>query len=431
MLGQQTKRGQHKRQILLCLAGLTPQIVTETLYVLIVEKGERVDEIRVITTLIGEDKIRSMLLDPKEGRFHAFCRDFGIASGTIKFDRSCIHILEGPEGRLEDIRNEAENEHVANQICEIVRKLTEDSDTRLHASVAGGRKTMSVYLTAAMQLFGRADDRLSHVLVSEKFETHPHFFYKPPEARNLEIKDRLTGKVDQVSTEEAEIHLAEIPFIRLRGLLDLKDEFGETRPDYGAFVERAQKNLEFQERAYELVIVPSTYTISMGSRKARLTPREFLIYVLFASFRAGGGAKGGGITLDAIGQNDLEVIFRYITAVREGKFPAGGEGSLPLADAIDEAQPRGLDPAECTSFPGFEFLETLFEEIETQHKNRKDAENVKETFAQVISKIRRKIEQARLPQRCAIVNQAGKGESALYAIDIEPERIVHAGGEAD
>jgi len=81
---------------------------------------------------------------------------------------------------LPDIRSVEDNTFAANQICEIVRELSLTSHTSLHASAAGGRKTMSIYLTAAMQLFGRAQDRLSHVLVSEDFETHPDFFYIPP-----------------------------------------------------------------------------------------------------------------------------------------------------------------------------------------------------------------------------------------------------------
>ena len=44
----------NKKQILLCAAGMTPQIVTETLWALTQERGERIDEIRVMTTLAGK-----------------------------------------------------------------------------------------------------------------------------------------------------------------------------------------------------------------------------------------------------------------------------------------------------------------------------------------------------------------------------------------
>ena len=167
----------HTRHLLLCVAGLTPQIITETLYALTQQQRERIDEIRVITTLRGRNRIVQSLLDPQQGRFTAFCRDYGIDPASIAFSEETITLLRTPDGRmLDDIRSVDDNGHAANQICEIVRELTRDPRTRLHASAAGGRKTMSIYLTAAMQLFGRTQDRLSHVLVSEPFETHPEFY---------------------------------------------------------------------------------------------------------------------------------------------------------------------------------------------------------------------------------------------------------------
>ena len=212
-------------------------------FVLSPPKHERIDEIRVITTLSGRNRIVQSLLHPQQGRFTAFCRDYGIDPASIAFSEETITLLRTPDGRmLDDIRSVDENGHAANQICEIVRELTRDPRTRLHASAAGGRKTMSIYLTAAMQLFGRAQDRLSHVLVSEPFETHPEFYYVPeprckcetgrgttaqaaihladipPEPRTLQVRDRQ-GQTRPLSTAQAAIHLADIPFIRLRGLI--------------------------------------------------------------------------------------------------------------------------------------------------------------------------------------------------------------------
>src|SRR5262249_27495845 len=162
--------------------------------------GERVDEIRVLTTLGGRDKIMSgvaggrgrpeeSLLHPQAGQFFNFCRDYQITPTAIKFDETSITLLRTPDGRsLADIRTPEENEYAGDQICKIVCELGKDPNVRLHASAAGGRKTMSIYLTAAMQLFGRAQDTLSHVLVNEEFETHPDFFYIPPTPRLLQTR---------------------------------------------------------------------------------------------------------------------------------------------------------------------------------------------------------------------------------------------------
>ena len=149
-----------QKHILLCVAGGTPAIITETLWAL-KERGERVDEIRVITTREGQRKVKHLLLDEKEGRFHRFLRDFPEV-GNIKFDENSLYLLtrrgvgvpsprDPDEERLEDILTDEDNDQVANQICEIVRELAADQSLRLHASVAGGRKTMGLYLMAALK----------------------------------------------------------------------------------------------------------------------------------------------------------------------------------------------------------------------------------------------------------------------------------------
>ena len=89
--------------------------------------------------------------------------------------------LHTTEGRLlSDIRNAADNEAIADAITAVVRELTADADCAVHASIAGGRKTMGFYLGYALSLLGRSQDRLSHVLISSPFESNPEFFYPTP-----------------------------------------------------------------------------------------------------------------------------------------------------------------------------------------------------------------------------------------------------------
>src|SRR5215213_7534221 len=132
---------ENKRNILLCVAGATPQIITETLYALTQQQNPKVkiDEIRVITTLEGRNRVVATLLDKEKGMFYQFCDDFGIAADSITFDETCISLLRTRDGRtLEDIRTPEENELAGDQICEIVRELCKDENTRIFASAAGG-----------------------------------------------------------------------------------------------------------------------------------------------------------------------------------------------------------------------------------------------------------------------------------------------------
>src|SRR5438067_4885642 len=264
--------GEEARRVLLCVAGLTPQIITESLYVLMVERGERVDEVRVITTLGGRRRIVELLLEPSGGRFFEFCREYGFDPARIRFDETTIELLHRPCGTaLEDIRTVEENVYAGDQICEIVRALTADAGVRLHASAAGGRKTMGIYLTAAMQLFGRVQDCLSHVLVGEDFETHPDFFYKPRAARTLRTRD---GR--EVSTASVEIYLADIPFIRLRGLGSVWP--GGDAASYGELVRRTQDDLDLAESAQEMRLDLRERAVVVADRSVHLPPREFFYY---------------------------------------------------------------------------------------------------------------------------------------------------------
>lgn len=186
---------------LLCITGLTPQVVTETLYALARDPEPRLPrEIRLLSTAEGVERARLTLLSDEPGWFARLCRDYGLP--PIRFDADCLHVLTDRDGApLRDIRNAAENAAAADSITEWVRRLTEDADTPLHVSLAGGRKTMSFFAGYALSLFGRPQDRLSHVLVAAPFESHPGFFYPtpyphviyapPPDQRPLDTRDAV------------------------------------------------------------------------------------------------------------------------------------------------------------------------------------------------------------------------------------------------
>ena len=202
----------YPRRILLCVAGLSPQIVTETLYALTVIGEPRFvpTEIHLLTTAEGAERARLTLLSEEPGWFHRLRRDYGLPE--IRFTLDTLHLLRAADGRpLNDIREVADNEALADAITAKVRELTTDPDSAVHASIAGGRKTMGFYLGYALSLFGRPQDRLSHVLVSSPFENHPEFFYPPATPRRL-----ATQGGQHIDTAEARVTLARIPVVRLR-----------------------------------------------------------------------------------------------------------------------------------------------------------------------------------------------------------------------
>ncbi|MDQ3918305.1 MAG: CRISPR-associated ring nuclease Csm6 [Acidobacteriota bacterium] len=379
-----------ERRVLLCVAGLTPQIITESLYVLMVERGERVDEVHVITTLGGRRRIMELLLEPGGGKFFEFCREYGFDPAAVRFDEATIELLRRADGpALEDIRTVEENVYAGDQICEVVRGLTAEAGVRVHASAAGGRKTMGIYLTAAMQLFGRVQDCLSHVLVSEEFETHPEFFYKPREPRMLRTRD---GR--EVSTASAEIYLADIPFIRLRGL-DAGWP-GGAGGSYGELVRRTQADLDLAESAQEMRLDLRGNSVTVADRSVRLPRREFFYYLLFIHLRRLGRGHGGFVALEEIGREDLEAVFRLITAA--------------------EGRERGLEEYELVA--GYDFLGDLIGWVGLKYV----APEFETTFREVKSKVKRRFGEAGLRERYVITTRGRRGDSR-YGIRFPPERV--------
>lgn len=217
------------KNLLLAVTGMSPQVVTETLYGLAKRQEQGSgdfwpDELRIMTTSIGKAKMQHSLLE--QGWLEKVCRE--VERSPIHFSADDILVVPDAQGHtVDDARSEADHEALANFITTTVRDLTArcgadgTPDYRLHASIAGGRKTMTFYLGYAMSLFGRHFDQMSHVLVSEGYEGIPEFYF--PTRLPSAIKNR-SGET--LCASQALVTLADIPFIRMRHQLpDLVKQF--------------------------------------------------------------------------------------------------------------------------------------------------------------------------------------------------------------
>lgn len=265
------------RRILLAVSGMSPQIITETLYALVTQSEPWVPhEVHLITTAEGRNNAESQLLQGSS-HFQRLLRDYAIAE-LIRFGDDTIHVIRDSAGvELSDLRTPGENEAAADCICEKIRELTECPDTELHVSLAGGRKTMGFYAGYALSLFGREQDRLSHVLVSEKYESNPDFFYPTPASRIIQNRNG-----EQLDAQDAEVWLAEIPFVRLRsslppGLLTGTHSFSQA-------VELARRATEKPR----LKLQPKSCTYQMNGVTGKLSSIQMAL-LLWASMRCGKG----------------------------------------------------------------------------------------------------------------------------------------------
>jgi CRISPR-associated protein (TIGR02584 family) len=203
------------KRILIAVCGLTPQVITETLYALH-QQGRMPDAIRLLTTRQGKAACNAHLVSPVDGAYYRLLDDYGIAGDQIDF--SSRHILTPVDelGREpDDIAGEEESEQFLQLCMEQVFEATRTDDSQVFFSIAGGRKTMGACLTLATHCYGRPQDRLFHVLVSSEFESNRDFFFPPAESTEITLRDS-NGQPYRKETRFAKISLVSIPFFSIR-----------------------------------------------------------------------------------------------------------------------------------------------------------------------------------------------------------------------
>lgn len=316
------------RRILLCATGLSPQVITETLFALLCRDGKDAlpERIHVITTHQGAELIENNLLDPTGPMYlKAFLQDFGLPENRIRFNVDEIEIPERDGRVLDDIRTDEDNDTVSDLICDVVRRLTSDKTTAVHASIAGGRKTLGYYLGYAMSLFGRPFDELSHVLVNAPFEGLREFFYPPPEPRMIRWWD---GKREQlVRTDRAKVTLASIPFVRLRQ--GLPDALLSGQTPFHRAVELAQRSLNLPEMVIDL----ERRRLTCSGESIALPPAQLALAAWMAERAIN---KSPGIIRKAISDHDQEAYLGWRRRI-------GGEHAGKTVALEESFEIQGLD----------------------------------------------------------------------------------------
>lgn len=252
------------KNILICVSGLTPQIVTETFYCLAVQKKIKIDELYVLTTLrgksviLGKDKAPQTPKSTLKEELNNLCIKYKVPKPL--FQNNDRHIITAKEESIElsDIRTDKQNILFPNKAAEFLREKTYDPNTNVYCSISGGRKTMSVHLAAALSLFGRENDKLLHVLTSEEYE--------------------FKGFYPLSKKEDKALELSEIPFIRLRSVLGNEVNLKNT---YYEFVEQTQKQLKALTDKTQLILKAENKEVRYGLNSLQLEPVEFAFLFKF------------------------------------------------------------------------------------------------------------------------------------------------------
>lgn len=264
-----------QRHILIAVLGRTPQVLTETLYALCVERKVPVETVWAISTREGYNEACERLLDPQSGMFFQLQRDYPAACAQLQFSEANIKVAHDGLLPIDDIRTPRDSESFLALILEVLWEQSADPATVLHCSIAGGRKTMSTYLALALQLLARPGDRLYHVLVApQKLEHQRQFYYPPPRPQQIALPD---GQVLDAST--AQIDLIDIPFIRLRERVQI--DCLSAPQGYRELLAWVQRDIDYNTLP-TLTLDPGNNTIIIGEQKIRLQPQRFCLYWYFA-----------------------------------------------------------------------------------------------------------------------------------------------------
>ncbi len=264
------------KNILVCISGLTPQIISEALYCLSVQRKIEIHELYVLTTQRGQDVIKGIdkaVNTPKVPLFKeiaALCKIYKIKKP--KFTITDKHILVTKEETIElaDIRTDKDNILFPNIASNFIKSLTSDPENILYCVISGGRKTMSVHLANALSLFGRETDKLLHILTHEKNE--------------------FKGFYPKTNEEDRTLELSEIPYLRLRYLISSslhKEEFASM--NYSQIVEFTQNKLKTVADERKLIINTITKEIIFDKKKIKLEPTLFAIYYKFIEHKTEDG----------------------------------------------------------------------------------------------------------------------------------------------
>ena len=274
------------RTTLIAVTGLSPAVLTETLWALAMTPTPVIpDHIVVITTLTGRQKLIDQLLtgDRWENFLSALKRKLGrkhaaLLSGRLRFGPAQDHLRVIPTSGAhatdaDDLRTAADHEAAADFILRTVREFSEEDGNRLIFSVAGGRKTMGALLFSVATLLGRPGDRVTHVLVNEPHENGRLGFLYP---------GCLIGP-DPVpkNTPAPVIELADVPFVPLRRLF--ARDLGGRIAGYMDLVHRLDEKVASLAEVASLILDVNAQALAVnGGAPLKVGPRAFCLLIAYA-----------------------------------------------------------------------------------------------------------------------------------------------------
>ncbi len=403
------------RRLFLIALGFTPRLLTESLAALVTaDPIQMPTEIHVLTTSVGLQYVRKEL-QGKGNILEQFCRDYSVRPLEIPDEN--IHVIADASGSpIEDIRTPRDNDSAADFIVALIRDLCADEACSLHVSIAGGRKSMGLLIGTAMSFYGRDQDRISHVLACDSFESDS----RPYPAR------------EELEADPAILSLGDIPFLRLRPLIP--QPLLQNKYSYTEIIEASQRELT-PTATVRIIRTRSKWALLLADAVLQLEPKHRAFYAWMAV-----RTKLGRCTeLNATGLNApfLYLMRRQYAAflamfqtpgTQENSFKSLiGLSSVRARDVESQLQGRSFSSLadwyaafkNCLSADERKVFQAAGKSFVRKLSNSKTLVNeaVEETFRETIPDVtRRRIDVYR-------VEGETEGDETTYSLSVLPENI--------
>ncbi|MGI6087290.1 MAG: CRISPR-associated ring nuclease Csm6 [Kiritimatiellia bacterium] len=351
---------QPEATILFAVVGNSPAVLTETIWALAQARPAVIpDRVVVLTTRVGAGQIRSALFAPSascEGRpvwealRAALVENGHDLEGRLRFGDTAddirvftaTDVRHGCSRELDDIRDVHANNAAADFILEKLRSFTEAPNTKIIASIAGGRKTMGALLYACMSLIGREGDRITHVLVPNPIEDprlSPRFYFPAQAAQSLQAAD---GRI--YPAKNVRIELADMPFVPLRNRLA---DTGKMPGTFSCLVRRFRRQLaDFNALPAVVRLYAAQNVAIINNVEIKLRIRTMLVLMFLLELNRNPPLP--------VGQLEAHDIFRAFLERQPGNYPQNWSKSVSVEDLKREisALRKALRQAGVDWMPG-------------------------------------------------------------------------------
>ena len=247
------------KNIFMAVLGISPAIITEALYyyTTILQKNIKFDDIVIFTTSKGRDIICEKLFD--QGILAKMEKDLSLTENYFNFSEDNIIVYKNEfNEEINDIRTENESLIAVDTIFNIMKKYTQNNNSKIIATIAGGRKTMGSMMSTSFQMLAREQDELIHIMAM------------------IKICLMINGTIQEMKSKTEKLDISLLPVLKIGQFLPItieKDSYQET-------LEKMQNYISDFTPINELIIDKGEFISNAESFKLSPVRASLLRYLI-------------------------------------------------------------------------------------------------------------------------------------------------------